>query len=342
MCCKVHRGRRGRMQRRDVLKAGVAGLAPTALGTAGSSLALGACTPRRPTLRVALIEWIGYAFLYLAKEKLAARQRELRLVEFPSNTAAMTALFNGDVGIAALTLDEVLRAREGGLDAQVILVIDQSHGADVIMARPDVGGLAQLKGLRVAVEASAGGALMLSKLLSAAGLSASDVVKVDATADRHVDAYRRGEVDVVVTFEPIASALRREGALTWMDSRQFPELIVDVLAVRRDRLQEDPEGHRMLLQGYFEATSDWRRAPAQAEMAIAKHMQMAVEDVSGALSGLLVPDLTANRAWLSGQEPRLMRSARELGALMAAQGLLRRAPQLEGLCDPAYLPEARA
>jgi len=266
----------------------------------------------------------------------------LRLIEFPSNTASMTALFNGDVGIAALTLDEVLRAKEGGLDAQVILVIDESHGADVIMARPDVGGLAQLKGLRVGVEASAVGALMLSKLLAAAGLSASDVVKVDATVDRHVQAYRAGEVDVVVTFEPFASALRQEGAVTWMDSRQFPGLIVDVLAVRRDRLREDPVGHGLLLQSYFQATSDWRRAPAQVELEIAKHMQMDVKDVSSALKGLKVPELEANRAWLSGGEPRLVRSARELGALMAAEGLLRRAPDLDGLCDPAFLPQGGA
>ena len=190
------------MQRRDVLRAGMASLVPS-IGV-GAALTLSACTARRPPLRAALNDWIGYAFLYLARDRVAARDRDLRLIEFPSNTASMTALFNGDVGVAALTLDEVLRAREGGLDAQVILVMDQSHGADVIMARPDVGGIAQLKGLRVGVEASAVGALMLSKLLAAARLNASDVIKIDATADRHVDAYRNGEVDVVVTFEPIA------------------------------------------------------------------------------------------------------------------------------------------
>lgn len=328
------------MQRRDVLKAGMASLTP-ALGGAGV-VSLSACTPRRPALRVALNDWIGYAFLYLARQRALAQRMELRLIEFPSNTASMTALFNGDVGIAALTLDEVLRAREGGLDAQVILVMDESHGADVIMARPGLGGLAQLKGLRVGVEASAVGALMLSKLLAAAGLTASDVVKVDSTVDRHVQAYRAGEVDVVVTFEPFASALRQEGAVTWVDSRQFPGLIVDVLAVRRDRLHEDPVGHGLLLQSYFQTTSDWRRAPAQAELEIAKHMQMDVEEVSSALKGLKVPDLEANRAWLAGSEPRLMRSARELGALMAAEGLLRRTPDLAGLCDPAFLPQGVA
>lgn len=306
----------------------------------GAALTLSACTARRPPLRAALNDWIGYAFLYLARDRVAARDRDLRLIEFPSNTASMTALFNGDVGVAALTLDEVLRAREGGLDAQVILVMDQSHGADVIMARPDVGGIAQLKGLRVGVEASAVGALMLSKLLAAARLNASDVIKIDATADRHVDAYRNGEVDVVVTFEPIASALRQEGAVSWMDSRQFPGLIVDVLAVRRDRLQEDPDGHSLLLQGYFQATSEWRLAPLQVEMQIARHMQMAVEDVSSALQGLEVPDLAGNRSWLAGEDARLVRSAREIGAFMVAEGLLRRTPNLDGLCAPAFLPEA--
>lgn len=324
------------MQRRDVLTSGLACLAAGFGGAA--SVSLTACAPRRPPLRAALNDWIGYAFLYLAQDWMAAHGDGLRLIEYPSNTASMTALFNGDVDIAALTLDEVLRAREGGLDAEVILVMDESHGSDVIMARPDVGGLGQLKGLRVGVEASAVGALMLSKLLAHAGLSASDVVKVDATADRHLEAYRSGEVDVVVTFEPFASALRQEGAVSWLDSRQFPGLILDVLAVRRDRLHADPSRHRLLLQSYFQATADWRRAPGPAEQGISRHVLMSAGEVARALSGLKVSDLAENRLWLDGPDPRLVRSARELGSLMTAEGLLRRPPELRGLCDPAFLP----
>lgn len=328
------------MQRRDVLKSGLVGLAAASGGAA--VLSLNACAPRRHPLRVALNDWIGYAFLYLASDRLHAQGDGYRLIEYPSNTASVTALFNGDVDIAALTLDEVLRAREGGLDAEVVLVVDESHGADVIMARPDVGGLDQLKGLRVGVEASAVGALMLAKLLERAGLRASDVVKVDATVDRHLEAYRSGEVDVVVTFEPIASALRLEGAVTWIDSRLFPGLIVDVLAVRRDRLLEEPSRHRALLAGYFEALSAWRREPEQSERALARQVLLAPEQVSRALAGLKVPDLADNRAWLDGADPRLIRSARELGTLMHAEGLLRRPPDLHGLCDPAFLPGGSA
>lgn len=325
-----------RIDRRGFLASGWSGL--LASQVAWAAVGLSGCSPRPPLLRAALNDWIGYAFLYLARDRLAAQGGQLRLIEFPSNTAAMTALFNGDVGIAALTLDEVLRAREGGLDAQVVLVMDQSHGADVVMARPEFGGLERLKGLRVGVEASAVGALMLSKLLQAAGLNASDVVKVDTTADRHVEAYREGEVDVVVTFEPFASALRQAGAVAWVDSRQFPGLIVDVLVVRRDHVPELREGLRGLVAAHFESIDAWRKQPQRAEAAMAGHLQMTPAEVAEALKGLIVPDLAANRAWLSGGQPKLLHSAQALGTLMTSEGLLRHMPDLDDLCEPAFLP----
>ena len=107
--------------------------------------------------------------------------------------ASMMALVNGRVPAAALTLDELLQVREGGVDARAILVFDASHGADVVMGHPSVTSLAQLRGRRIGVEDTALGALMLARLLESAGLKAVDVVKVPMTADQHVAAYERGE-----------------------------------------------------------------------------------------------------------------------------------------------------
>lgn len=100
------------MNRRDLL-----------LGAAGASCrwltplgGLTACSAPAPALRVALNGWIGYSPLFLAQELGHVPESSVRLLEFPSNTASMMALVNGEVAAAALTLDEVLVAREGGLD----------------------------------------------------------------------------------------------------------------------------------------------------------------------------------------------------------------------------------
>ncbi|WP_254517510.1 ABC transporter substrate-binding protein, partial [Salmonella enterica] len=76
----------------------------------------------------------------------------------------------GRLEAAALTLDEVLLGRNQGLDLRVILVLDISTGADVVVAAPHVHSLADLKGRRIGFEEGATGALMMNAVLAAAGL----------------------------------------------------------------------------------------------------------------------------------------------------------------------------
>lgn len=51
-----------------------------------------------------------------------------------------------------------------------------------------------------------------------------------------LSAWNTGLVDALVTYEPLAGQLREQGATVIFDSRQARNLIVDVLAVREDRL----------------------------------------------------------------------------------------------------------
>ena len=215
------------MNRRDLLLGGAGAWPLCALPLSG----LASCTTAEPPLRVAVNGWIGYAPLFLAQDLGHVPENTVRLVEFPSNTASMMALVNREVAAAALTLDELLAAREGGLQVRAAMVFDESCGADVVMAHPRIDSLAALRGKRLGVESTAVGALMLSRLLAAASLTPTDLVKVPLTADQHVAAYAAGDIDAVITFEPMASRLRDQGAHALLDSSHFPGLIVDVLAV---------------------------------------------------------------------------------------------------------------
>lgn len=300
--------------------------------------ALAGCAAPKEPIQVALNAWVGYALLHLATELDFLSDADVRLQEYPSNTASMMALVSGRVPAAALTLDELLQVREGGVDARVVLVFDESHGADVVLARPGVTQLSQLRGKRIGVESTALGALMLARLLEIAGLKASDVVKMPMTADQHVGAYERQEVDAVITFEPMASRLRGLGAIPLLDSKQMPGLILDVLAVRADALPEAEAAWRGLLQGYFEAFAHWRTQPEVAARLMAPHQQLSPENVMQAFGGIAMSDLALNRVWLSGAQPRLLQSAKVVGRLMHEARLLDRVPDLTDLCEPGLLP----
>lgn len=304
-------------------------------------LALAAgCSGQPPLTRVGGITWIGYEPLFLARELGLYDPVALRLVEMPSNTDSLMSLATGDLEAATLTLDECLLAREGGLDVRAILIFDDSAGADVIMSRPDVHRLQDLKGRRVGVEETAAGALMLAKTLEAAGLTPGDIQKVRITADHHLRAYLANNVDALVTWEPYAAQLQAQGARRLYDSSHFPGLIVDVLVARTDALERSPDSFRQLLAGYFQALDYLRTSPDDALRRMAPRLGISPEEMRVALQGLRLMDLTANRGWLVGTRPGLLPVADNVARIMVSAGLLRQIPVLDGLADPRFLPES--
>ena len=302
-------------------------------------LLLGACSSQPPLTRVGGILWIGYEPLFLARELGLYDASTLRLVEMPSNTTNLMSLAIGDVEAATLTLDEYLLAREGGVDVRAILVFDYSAGADVVMSRPSIGRLEDLRGKRIGVEETAAGALMLAKLLETARLEPDEVVKVHVTADRQLRAYQAGEVDVLVSWEPYATQLQAGGARRLFDSRQFPGLIVDVLVARTDALERAPGNFRRLLAGYFQALDHLHTSPDDAFRRMAPRQGMRPEEVRAAQQGIRFMDLAGNRRWLGGDTPGLVPATQNVARIMVASGLLKRMPDLDGLTDARFLPE---
>jgi NitT/TauT family transport system substrate-binding protein len=306
-------------------------LAPLALGSA--------CSSPPPLTRVGGILWIGYEPLFLARDLGLYDPDILRLVEMPSNTANLMSLATGDVEAATLTLDECLLAREGGLDVRVILVFDDSAGADVVMSRPGIERLEDLRGKRIGVEETAAGALMLSKLLETAGLAPDEVVRVRVTADHQLRAYLANEVDVVVSWEPFATQLQAQGAQRLFDSTSLPGLIVDVLAARADALARAPDSFRQRVAGHFQALDYLRSSPDDALRRMAPRLGVTPDEVRAAHRGIRFMDPAANRSWLDGPRPALMNAAGNVARIMTSAALLRQIPALEGLADPRFLPE---
>jgi len=284
--------------------------------------------------------WPGYEPMFLAQREGWLDVRKVRLVESSSATDSLQALMAGRVDGAALTLDEVLKARGRGLPLSVVMVFDISAGADMLVVRPDIRQLSDLKGRTVCFEQGAVGELMLYEILRAAGLKREDVKAITLPIDWHLDAWRGGEVDAVVSYEPVASQLLARGGVRLFDSRRVPDAIVDVLAIRSDVLdRRHANAIRLLLEGCFRALVHLQHNPQDAAYRMVEHLQMArAGDVLAAFRGLVLPDLANNRRLLAGESPALLANARNLVTLMVGNGLLEREDDLASLIRPDYLP----
>lgn len=311
--------------------------ARVAFATVAAAIWLLACTPERP-LVVAVHPWVGYETLFLAQD-FRWLPDTVRLRVDSTLGESIAALQSGEADAACMTLDEMLRARAVEIPLSAALVFDVSAGADVVLARPPVRTLADLKHKRIGYDRNALGALVFEKLLEAARLPAAAVVQVDLPPARQLDAWRRKEVDAVITYEPMATALRREGAHVLFDSRQMPDTIIDVLAVRHDR----PEALRLVRQlvlAHFRARDYLRTNEQDALFRIAGRERSTPDEVRRMLAAVNLPSLAANRAYLGDDRPRLREAAEALSVLMVRRGLLAREDDLDRLILPHTLPGA--
>jgi NitT/TauT family transport system substrate-binding protein len=322
-------------QRREFLAAA------TSLALVAGLSSFAACTTsEEPALRIATNPWIGYELLYLSREMGWLDTTRVRLVELLSNTDSVQALAAGTVDGAGLTLDEALAARDAGLDLKIVLVFDFSAGADVLLAAPGIDQLANLKGKRIGVEQTGVGALMLDAALKQAGLTASDIQVVNLTLDQHLAAFRKQQVDALVSFEPVASQIEAAGGRRLFDSRAIPGSIVDVLAISSKALEANPETTRRLLARYFQALSWLRQNPADAARRMAPHLGLTPAATQASYQGLTLPDLAENRRLLTGAPAPLETTATKLATLMLREKLLAREVDVSHFILPNYLPEA--
>ena len=300
-------------------------------------LGQGACT-RNPTLLVGIHSWIGYESLFLA-QAFNWLPVEIKLQEYTVAGNSLAALQAGQIDAACLTLDEVLRARAADVPLTVILIFDVSAGADVVLARPEITQLADLAGKRIGVEQEALGALVLDRLLKEAKLPKSAVTVIELPPDRQLAAWQTGEIDAVVTYEPTASFLLKEGAQRLFDSRQMPDTIFDVLVVRTDRIRGGEATLNKLLAGHFRALDHIRSNRQDAVYRIAARQGIRPEEAQRALAGIAMPSLNANRTYLAKNGAKLANATESLSSLMLESKLLPRQPTLDNLFSAAWLPQ---
>ena len=280
------------------------------------------CTQRDPVLRIASNVWPGYEFVYLAKALNYFNDDDIRLISVPSATVAIQSLAAGTVDGAMLTLDEVLTANANGIKLNIVTVLDISLGADVLLAKPEITSLQQLRGKRIGVEDSAVGAIMLDAILTKSGLKLTDIHPVFITVNQHQRAYEENQVDALISFEPVISQLSQSGAHQLFSSADIPGRIMDVIAVSNTALEHNPRAIRSLVEAHFRAKEYYDKQTSSASEIISRRLHIPAKDVVQSYAGIIIPDKNENIAWLAGEQPKLQNSIDSLVKIMLNANLL--------------------
>lgn len=276
---------------------------------------LGGCSASGP-ITIASHVWPGYEFLFLARDRGWLNPEEAVLLETHNASESLENLLSGKVQGAALTLDETLRVIQQGLPLCVVLLFDVSSGADTLMVKSHIKSLSDLKGARIGVETTAVGALMLKKILAKANLLPTDLEVAHINIDSHLENWQNNHLDALITYEPTATKIEELGAVRLFDSREIPNTIFDVLAVRMDVAEQYSRQIQALIRSHFKAQWAWKTNPIDTAYRLAKRLNAKGEDIQMLFRGLELPDLVYNRHMLGGTAPELTTLSKEICTLI--------------------------
>lgn len=317
------------------------GVIALALIAAGAlALALGLSERRPRELMVAISSWPGYEYLYLAEQKeLARRFRiDLHVEQFSSLQDQRRAFENGDVDVIATTVPEAIAIchETPRRCPQLALVLDESVGADRLIARQEIRRPDQLLGRRVGLEASVLGQYMLLSSFGNQPVSLDRMTLVYDGPQALVKRLQAGGLDAIVTYAPHDLPLRDDPRFhDLFNSASLPGQIVDVLAVDPQFARHHPDVIRALVQTWWAAHAEVRRHPESARALMGGRQRLTAGQFRETEQGLRYPGPEQQR-WLLAADGPLARSMTLMSALMQKAGSIgKEAPRPE--LTTAYL-----
>ena len=313
------------------------------------ALAIGAtwyCTSKQnpSTFRVAFNTWVGYGPFYVAKEKGFFKEEgldvDLQRIEGTGDRRA--ALIAGRVEALGSTVDDLVVGASQGVPAKMVLGIDQSNGADGIVAVKTIVNIKDLKGKTIAVQPGFVNHFFLLYLLDKNGLSPNDV-KIEAMEpDAAGLAFVAKKIDVAVTWEPHLSKAkeRSDGHVLITSADPIAEgVIVDNFIVRNDVIQSRRQDIEKFIRAWFKAVQYCKSHPDEANAIIARAFDLKPSEVPDMLSGLKLFDEGMNKRFLtlSGEPHTVLEIAGKAGELYFRAGLISNKPDAKTLVDTTFV-----
>jgi NitT/TauT family transport system substrate-binding protein len=187
-----------------------------------------------PPLRIGYSDWPGWVAWQIAIDKgwLTAAGLDVKFDWF-DYSASMEAFAAGKIDADFVTNGDALVMGAGGARNVIVLITDYSNGNDMIVGRPGIRSLADLKGRKIGVEIGLVDHLLLVDGLKKQGMTQDDVQLVNSKTNETPQVLASGQVDAIAAWQPNAGLAMKAlpGAHPVYTSAQSPGLIYDVLAV---------------------------------------------------------------------------------------------------------------
>jgi len=185
-------------------------------------------------LKVGYSDWPGWVAWQVAIDKNWFKEAGVDVkFEWFDYSASMDAFSAGKLDAVFMTNGDTLVTGAGGAKAMMVLVTDYSNGNDMILAKPGINSITDLKGKKVAVEVGLVEHLLLRNAMKKAGMKAGDISIVNAKTNELPQVFASKDIAAVGAWQPVAGQALKAvpGSKAILSSSDEPGLIYDVLGV---------------------------------------------------------------------------------------------------------------
>ncbi len=205
-------------------------------------------------LKIGYSDWPGWVAweIGIKKDWFTEEGVEVKF-EWYDYVESMDAYVAGNLDAVGMTNGDALVTGATGKPSVCILINDYSNGNDMIVAKPGIESVADLKGKKIGLEEGFVSHLMLLKALEINGMSPEDVTIVNTPTNETPQVLASGAVDAVVAWQPSSGQALKvvSGSKPIFTSKDVAGLIYDNLYVSPESLEKRRDDWKKVIKVWY-------------------------------------------------------------------------------------------
>ncbi len=292
-------------------------------------------------LTIGLDPWPGFGILYIAEDMGFFQQQgvNVQLVPFEAGFQTAQAFAEKRLDGGVSTLSDAIAMAAAGVPLQVVWLVDQSIGGDVLVSN-GIERLADLRGKRIGLAFGTFGHVFTLALLKQAGLQASDFTIVNLDPSEVPSALAAGTIDAGHTYDPFAQQAIDQGASILGSSMELPGVIIDIIAFQQHSIDADPDRIQRFVRAISAAQAWWAANPAEGNALVGERLGLTPDEVRDSMTLLRLYSASENRA---AMDPTFQEtgsafvSGKVTVDIFMETGLIDQAVDVQTILDPSFV-----
>ena len=213
---------------------------------------------------------------------------------FPVYSDSLTAFYSGQVDGICIAGSDAIAPLNEGVDFKIVLVNDNSYGADGLVVKEGINSIEDLKGKTVATEVGTLEHMFLLKILEENNMTIEDINFTNMTINDAGPAFIAGSVDAAVLWEPTLSTAIDAGGTLLYSTKEEPGLIPDTLAVRQEVLDSSSDAVQNIVNAWFDGVVKFEARDESFINAVCSGAELEYDDYITMLDGVTIFDKAKN------------------------------------------------